>query len=66
MLEKYPEDGLKIFTEHLVEDEPLPRPKVLDYLMKTNKALVVPYLVNNVVYFLEDFYKHIFCIYFFF
>lgn len=45
VLKKHPEDGLKIFTEDLPEVEQLPRPKVLDYLIKTNKLLVIPYLV---------------------
>ncbi|GAB0088727.1 Vacuolar sorting protein 39/Transforming growth factor beta receptor-associated domain 1 [Sergentomyia squamirostris] len=44
VLEKYPEDGLKIFTEDIQEVENLPRAEVLDYLLKNHKQLVVPYL----------------------
>lgn len=46
VLDKYPEEGLKIFTEDLLEVENLPRPKVLDYLLKTHRQLVIPYLVR--------------------
>lgn len=38
-------DGLSIFTEDIPEVETLPRPKVLDYLLRHHKKLVVPYLV---------------------
>lgn len=44
VLEKYPEDGLKIFTEDIQEVEDLPRAEVLDYLLKNHKSLVIPYL----------------------
>ncbi|XP_075223274.1 vacuolar protein sorting 39 [Lycorma delicatula] len=44
VLEKHPEEGLKIFTEDLPEVEQLPRPRVLDYLLKTQKSLVIQYL----------------------
>ncbi|XP_059611031.1 vam6/Vps39-like protein [Phlebotomus argentipes] len=44
VLEKYPEDGLKIFTEDMEQVENLPRAEVLDYLLKNHKQLVVPYL----------------------
>uniref|UniRef100_A0A1B6MRH7 CNH domain-containing protein n=1 Tax=Graphocephala atropunctata TaxID=36148 RepID=A0A1B6MRH7_9HEMI len=44
VLESHPEDGLKIFTEDTAEVEHLPRPKVLDYLLRTQKSLVIPYL----------------------
>lgn len=44
VIEKYPEDGLKIFTEDIQEVESLPRAEVLDYLLKNHKALVTPYL----------------------
>lgn len=47
VLEKYPEDGLKIFTDDVPEVEQLPRIKVLDYLITTKKKnLIIPYLVN--------------------
>lgn len=44
VLEKYPEDGLKIFIEDVQEVEDLPRAEVLDYLLKNHKSLVIPYL----------------------
>lgn len=44
VIEKYPEDGLKIFTEDIHEVENLPRPEVLDYILKNHKTLSVPYL----------------------
>lgn len=45
VLETSPEDGLKIFTEEMREDDHLPRPKVLDFLLKANKpSLVISYL----------------------
>lgn len=46
VLDAHPEDGLKIFTEDIPEVEHLPRPKVLDYLLRTQKSLVIPYLVR--------------------
>lgn len=44
VIEKHPEDGLKIFTEDIHEVENLPRPEVLDYLLKNHMSLSVPYL----------------------
>ncbi|CAG4945545.1 unnamed protein product [Parnassius apollo] len=44
ILEEHPEEGLKIFTEDIVEVENLPRPKVLDFLLREHKSLVTPYL----------------------
>jgi len=50
-LDANPEEGLKIFTEDIAEVEQLPRPKVLDYLLRTHKDLVIPYLVTvDIVY----------------
>lgn len=49
VLEKYPEDGLKIFTEDIQEIEDLPRAEVLDYLLKNHKSLVIPYL-EHIIY----------------
>lgn len=46
VLDANPEEGLKIFTEDIAEVEQLPRPKVLDYLLRTHKDLVIPYLVT--------------------
>lgn len=44
VLNKYPEEGLTIFTEDVVEVEHLPRPKVLDFLIRNHKNLIIPYL----------------------
>lgn len=44
MLNKYPEEGLSIFTEDVAEVEHLSRPKVLDFLIRNHKNLIVPYL----------------------
>ncbi|CAH2041395.1 unnamed protein product, partial [Iphiclides podalirius] len=44
ILEEHPEEGLKIFTEDIVEVENLPRPRVLDFLLREHKQLVTPYL----------------------
>lgn len=46
VLDANPEEGLKMFTEDIAEVEQLPRPKVLDYLLRTHKDLVIPYLVQ--------------------
>ncbi|XP_001853245.2 vam6/Vps39-like protein [Culex quinquefasciatus] len=44
VLEKHPDDGLKIFIEDIPEVENLPRAEVLDFLLKDHKQLVVRYL----------------------
>lgn len=44
VIEKNPEDGLRIFTEDVPEVESLHRAEVLDYLLKNHKKLVTPYL----------------------
>lgn len=44
VIEKVPEDGLRIFTEDVGEVEHLHRAEVLDYLLKNHKTLVTPYL----------------------
>ncbi|XP_049943822.1 vam6/Vps39-like protein [Schistocerca serialis cubense] len=44
VLERSPEEGLRIFTDDLHEVEQLPRPKVLDFLLRNHRDLVVPYL----------------------
>ncbi|KAJ8895019.1 hypothetical protein PR048_000328, partial [Dryococelus australis] len=49
VLEKHPEEGLKIFTEDIQEVEQLPRPRALDYLLRAHKNLVIPYLVSLLV-----------------
>ncbi|XP_076463553.1 vam6/Vps39-like protein [Babylonia areolata] len=51
VLEKHPEDGLKIFTEDTQEIESLPRGKVLEYLEKINKNLAIPYLEHVVMHY---------------
>nr|CAD7615829.1 unnamed protein product [Timema genevievae] len=48
VLEQNPEEGLKIFTEDIQEVEHLPRPRILDYLLRQHKLLVIPYLVTLV------------------
>lgn len=44
VIEKHPEDGLKIFTEDIQEVENLPRAEVLDHILKNHKGLAIPYL----------------------
>ncbi|XP_071515409.1 vam6/Vps39-like protein [Panulirus ornatus] len=47
VLKLHPEDGLKIFIgdkSSLGEVDQLPRPKILNFLKKTEKSLVIPYL----------------------
>ncbi|XP_053608252.1 vam6/Vps39-like protein [Plodia interpunctella] len=44
ILKEHPEEGLKIFTEDKIEVENLPRPKILDFLLREHEALVIPYL----------------------
>ncbi|XP_055540397.1 vam6/Vps39-like protein [Wyeomyia smithii] len=44
VLEKHPDDGLKIFIEDIPEVENMPRAEVLDFLLKDHKQLVVQYL----------------------
>lgn len=44
---------LKIFTEDLAEVEALPRPRVLDFLLRNHPSLVIPYL-EHVVHTWED------------
>ncbi|XP_022914524.1 vam6/Vps39-like protein [Onthophagus taurus] len=43
VLKKSPEEGLKIFIEEATEVEKLPRPRVLDHLMRSHTSLVIPY-----------------------
>lgn len=44
VLQEHPMEGLKIFTEDIQEVENLPRADVLDFLLKSHKPLVIPYL----------------------
>lgn len=44
VLQENPQEGLKIFIEDIQEVENLPRADVLDFLLKTHKDLVIPYL----------------------
>ncbi|KAJ8942577.1 hypothetical protein NQ318_010385 [Aromia moschata] len=53
VLTEAPEEGLKIFTDDIVEVEALPRPRVLDFLLKSHKSVVIPYL-EHVVHTWED------------
>ncbi|KAG7199401.1 hypothetical protein KM043_014032 [Ampulex compressa] len=47
------EQGLRIFMEDIQEVEHLPRPKVLDYLLRCHKNLVITYL-EHVVHVWKD------------
>ncbi|GCC35802.1 hypothetical protein chiPu_0014290 [Chiloscyllium punctatum] len=53
VLKACPEDGLKIFTEDLLEVENLPRIKVLDFLKDSCKELAIPYL-EHIIYIWEE------------
>lgn len=53
VLKEHPEDGLKIFTEDLMESENLPRNEVLKYLCDVEPDLVIPYL-EHVIYIWRD------------
>ncbi|RLU19122.1 hypothetical protein DMN91_009480 [Ooceraea biroi] len=53
VLTEDPEQGLRIFMEDIQEVEQLPRPKILDYLLRLHKDLVVQYL-EHVVHVWED------------
>ncbi|KAG5897551.1 hypothetical protein JTB14_007267 [Gonioctena quinquepunctata] len=48
VLTESPENGLKIFTEDMAEVESLPRPRILDFLLKSHKSVVIPYLEHVV------------------
>ncbi|KAL0117844.1 hypothetical protein PUN28_008917 [Cardiocondyla obscurior] len=53
VLTEDPEQGLRIFMEDIQEVENLPRPKILDYLLRFHKDLVIQYL-EHVVHVWED------------
>ncbi|XP_024940137.1 vam6/Vps39-like protein isoform X2 [Cephus cinctus] len=53
VLEQDPEQGLRIFMEDVQEVEHLQRPKILDYLLRCHKDLVITYL-EHVVHLWED------------
>ncbi|CAH0560450.1 unnamed protein product [Brassicogethes aeneus] len=53
ILKESPEEGLKIFIEDTAEVELLPRPRVLDFLLKFHPAVAIPYL-EHVVHVWED------------
>ncbi|KAL1456228.1 hypothetical protein WDU94_000973 [Cyamophila willieti] len=44
ILEDNPEEGLRVFTEDMDDVEQLPRPRILDFLLRKFKNLVIPYL----------------------
>uniref|UniRef100_A0A182JZ75 CNH domain-containing protein n=1 Tax=Anopheles christyi TaxID=43041 RepID=A0A182JZ75_9DIPT len=44
VLQKHPEDGLKVFVEEMPEVKNLPRAEVLDFLLKDHRTLVIRYL----------------------
>ncbi len=49
VLKESDKDGLSIFTEDVAEVEALPRAKVLDFLLKTRKSTVIPYLKHVIL-----------------
>ncbi|XP_072391352.1 vam6/Vps39-like protein [Diabrotica undecimpunctata] len=53
VLNESPEEGLKIFTEDVAEVESFPRPRILDFLLKSHKSVVIPYL-EHVVHIWKD------------
>ncbi|KZC13482.1 PREDICTED: vam6/Vps39-like protein [Dufourea novaeangliae] len=53
VLNEDPEQGLRIFMEDIQAVEQLPRPKVLDYLLRCHKDLVITY-TEHVVHIWED------------
>lgn len=53
VLNKHPEEGLTIFTEDVADVEHLPRPKVLDFLIRNHKNLIIPYL-EHVIHVWKD------------
>lgn len=53
VLTEDPEQGLRIFMEDIQEVEHLPKPKILDYLLRYHKDLVIQYL-EHVVHVWED------------
>ncbi|EFN80720.1 vam6/Vps39-like protein isoform X2 [Harpegnathos saltator] len=53
VLAEDPEQGLRIFMEDIQEVEHLPRPKILDFLLRCHKDLVIQYL-EHVVHVWED------------
>lgn len=48
VIDKHPEDGLRIFTEDIPEVENLNRAEVLDFLLKSHQGLVTAYLEHVV------------------
>ncbi|XP_060532136.1 vam6/Vps39-like protein [Cylas formicarius] len=53
VLTESPENGLKVFTEDIAEVEAIPRPRVLDFLLKSHPSVVITYL-EHVIYTWED------------
>lgn len=53
VIEKNPDDGLKIFTEDIHEVEHLPRAEVLDHILKNHKMLAIPYLEHVITFWKE-------------
>ena len=49
-----PEDGLTIFTEDMDTVESLPRGKVLDWLLRNARELVIPYLEHLILVWSEE------------
>ncbi|XP_077303016.1 vacuolar protein sorting 39 [Arctopsyche grandis] len=54
ILLEQPEEGLKIFTDDILEVENLPRAKVLDFLLREHESLVIPYLEHIIHIWADD------------
>lgn len=53
VLTEAPEEGLRIFTEYNLDDEQPPKPRVLDFLLRSHINMVIPYL-EHVVHIWKD------------
>ncbi|KAK9879568.1 hypothetical protein WA026_006636 [Henosepilachna vigintioctopunctata] len=53
VLTESPEEGLRIFTEYNPDDEQPPKPRVLDFLLRSHPTVVIPYL-EHVVHVWKD------------
>lgn len=53
VLTEAPEEGLRIFIEYNPDDEQPPKPRVLDFLLRSHPTVVIPYL-EHVVHVWKD------------
>lgn len=44
VMKENPTQGLKIYTDDTIEVEQLPRPQILNHLLRSHKKLAIPYL----------------------